>query len=123
MKRWTIFLLFAVLVALLIAGCADANLAEDNLAFCNRELSGFFWGLWHGFIAPVSFIGSLFKADIAVYDICNTGGWYDFGFCLGIGAFSKGTHSAAKTASSDGSKKKSGERSSPFAGWWKGSED
>lgn len=109
-----------LLIAFVITGCADANLAEDNLAFCSRELSGFFWGLWHGIIAPFSFIGSLFTPDISVYDVCNIGGWYDFGFCLGIGAFSKGTHSAAGAASRE---PKKGERSSPFRGWWGNSED
>ena len=70
------------------------NLADNNAQLCSREPSGFFWGLWHGFIAPISSIGSLFKSDIAIYDICNVGGWYDFGYCLGIGAFTKESHTA-----------------------------
>jgi hypothetical protein len=116
----TTTLLLLLFVALLAGGCADANLAEDNLQFCGRDLSGFFWGVWHGIIAPFSFIGSLFKPDIAVYDICNTGGWYGFGFCLGIGAFSKGSHSAARVTAHTS---KRGERSSPFSGWWSNSDE
>lgn len=92
MKLQTALLLLVVLV--LVTGCADANIAQENAMFCGREMSGFWWGLWHGIIAPFSFVGSLFEPEIAVYDICNNGGWYDFGFCLGIGAFTKGTHSA-----------------------------
>lgn len=45
---------------------------------------GFWWGLWHGFIFPFAWIGSLFDPDIAVYAVPNRGGWYDFGFFLGI---------------------------------------
>lgn len=94
------YLALAIIVFLVVAitGCADANLAQENVAFCGREMSGFFWGLWHGMIAPFSFIGSLFEDDIAIYDICNVGGWYDFGFCLGVGAFTKGSHSAGTRA-------------------------
>ncbi len=83
-----------ILLLLFAGGCADVNFAEDNLELCARGLSGFWWGLWHGIIAPFSFIGSLFDPDIAVYDVCNVGGWYDFGFCLGIGAFTSGSHTA-----------------------------
>lgn len=94
MPRNTIMFI-AVATALVASGCADANLAQDNLELCARGLSGFWWGLWHGIVAPFSFVGSLFKPEIAIYDICNNGGWYDFGFCLGVGAFTKGGHSAA----------------------------
>jgi hypothetical protein len=95
MNKQFLLILVVLLVALLLTGCADVNLAEDNLQLCQRNLSGFWWGLWHGIVAPIAFIGSLFDSDIAIYDVCNVGGWYDFGFCLGIGAFTKGSHSAA----------------------------
>ena len=94
-------LFFALFALLLVTGCADANLAENNADLCNRDLSGFFLGVWHGFIAPFSLIGSLFDSQIAVYDICNIGGWYDFGFCLGIGALTSGSHQAASTATGE----------------------
>ncbi len=45
---------------------------------------GFLLGLWHGFIFPVAWILSLFFADIAVYAVPNNGGWYDFGFFIGV---------------------------------------
>ncbi|MEM6908125.1 MAG: LPXTG cell wall anchor domain-containing protein [Pseudomonadota bacterium] len=40
--------------------------------------------MWHGFIFPWAWIGSLFSDEIAVYAVPNSGGWYDFGFFLGI---------------------------------------
>ena len=46
---------------------------------------GFFSGLWHGLIAPISFIGSLFSDKIAMYAINNNGAWSNFGFVLGAG--------------------------------------
>jgi hypothetical protein len=46
--------------------------------------AGFFWGIWHGWIAPVSLILSLFNPDITIYEIHNTGWWYDFGFYIAI---------------------------------------
>jgi hypothetical protein len=51
---------------------------------------GFWYGLWHGFIFPLAWIVSLFAQNIAVYAVPNNGGWYDFGFFLGIVVFGVG---------------------------------
>ncbi|QIG78974.1 hypothetical protein [Stakelama tenebrarum] len=53
---------------------------------------GFLLGLWHGFIFPVAWIFSLFVPDIAIYAVPNNGGWYDFGFFVGIMFFGVGSH-------------------------------
>ncbi|SEJ14885.1 hypothetical protein SAMN05428950_1011277 [Sphingomonas sp. OV641] len=45
---------------------------------------GFLLGLWHGFIFPVAWMLSLFMPDVAVYAVPNNGGWYDFGYFIGI---------------------------------------
>ena len=45
--------------------------------------AGFFAGLWHGLILPITFIISLFDSDIRIYETNNSGLWYDFGFILG----------------------------------------
>ena len=52
---------------------------------------GFLLGLWHGFIFPVAWVLSLFVPDVAVYAVPNNGGWYDFGFFLGIVVFGVGS--------------------------------
>src|SRR5690606_26687344 len=49
---------------------------------------GFWWGLWHGIILPVSFIVSLFTDSVSIYEVDNDGNWYDVGFMLGIALFS-----------------------------------
>ena len=46
--------------------------------------TGFFWGIWHGWIAPISLIWGIFNPDIRVYEPENTGWWYDFGFYIAI---------------------------------------
>ncbi len=51
---------------------------------------GFWLGLWHGFIAPITFVISLFPNDLRIYAFPNSGLWYDFGFMLGISGFSGG---------------------------------
>lgn len=76
-------------VALLWVSCAPHS---QDLSTCVLvgEPSGFWLGLWHGIIAPITFIISLFEPTISVFDINNNGNWYIFGFLLGIGAFSSG---------------------------------
>ena len=51
---------------------------------------GFWLGLWHGFIFPIAWVVSLFAPNIAIYAVPNNGGWYDFGFFLGIVVFGIG---------------------------------
>jgi hypothetical protein len=66
-----------------LVGCAD------NITFTQAittEPVGFWYGLWHGMIMPIAFIVSLFDNDVAMYAIYNNGGWYNFGYLLGIGA-------------------------------------
>ena len=46
--------------------------------------AGFFWGIWHGWIAPISLIWELFNPEIRLYEPQNTGWWYDFGFYIAI---------------------------------------
>ena len=46
--------------------------------------AGFWLGLWHGIILPVSWIVSLFTSTVSPYEVHNNGNWYDVGFVLGI---------------------------------------
>lgn len=80
----TKFLLLA-LVLVAFTSCAPGyNMEAECLG---NDPYGFWGGLWHGLISGFSFIGSLFSDDISVYAVNNTGGWYDFGFLLGVGNF------------------------------------
>jgi O-antigen/teichoic acid export membrane protein len=54
--------------------------------------AGIFSGIWHGWIAPVSLVISIFRDNVSIYEANNTGFWYDFGFYVailgGFGGFS-----------------------------------
>jgi len=51
------------------------------------KVAGFWKGLWHGFIVLFSFIVSLFRDNVRIYEVHNNGGWYNFGYLLGIMMF------------------------------------
>ena len=74
------------LPACLKTACA----ASQQSAAVAHDAPGFFAGLWHGFIFPLAWLVSLFASNIAVYAVPNNGGWYDFGFFLGIVVFGVG---------------------------------
>ncbi|MBP7204883.1 MAG: hypothetical protein KBA54_00025 [Candidatus Cloacimonetes bacterium] len=74
------FLLLLVLFCLgLLCSCAPGvnGRSDDNRA-------GFFMGIWHGWIAPVSLIWQLFNRNVRIYEIFNTGWTYDLGYYLGV---------------------------------------
>jgi hypothetical protein len=55
--------------------------------------AGFWAGLWHGMISPITFIVSLFNPRVRIYETHNRGRLYDFGFIIGIsGALGGGGH-------------------------------
>jgi hypothetical protein len=87
-------LLILIAVSVSFSGCADVS---PHSADCiTSEPYGFWSGLWHGMILPLSWIGSLFSDDIAIYAYNNNGGWYDFGFVIGVGGLSFGSNEATK---------------------------
>jgi hypothetical protein len=83
----------ALLALLLLAGCARQM--PDGVSQA-PDTPGFLWGLWHGFVFPWAWIGSLFDSGIAVYAVPNNGGWYDFGFFLGITVLGGGSWFGSK---------------------------
>jgi hypothetical protein len=81
-----------VLAAMLALAACAATQQPDAVA---ADAPGFLLGLWHGFIFPVAWIVSLFTDKVAIYAVPNNGGWYDFGYFLGIMVFgvgAKGSH-------------------------------
>ncbi|MGE0179739.1 MAG: hypothetical protein AB7O91_07970 [Sphingomonas sp.] len=57
---------------------------------------GFLLGLWHGFIFPIAWVLSLFMPEVAIYAVPNNGGWYDFGYFLGIVVFGVGARKSTR---------------------------
>ena len=48
--------------------------------------AGFWAGLWHGLISPITFLVSLLNPNVRIYETTNRGRWYDFGFIIGVSA-------------------------------------
>jgi len=92
----------SALAVVLLSACA----ASANEAASQANDAGFWLGLWHGFIAPIAFIVSLFNDSVGIYEVDNTGGWYDFGFLLGVSAFFSGGGAGAGAGASGRSKSK-----------------
>lgn len=90
-KQSTLILL--LISTLLISSCAQVITIDACVA---DTTYGFWHGLWHGIIAPASFVLSLFMDDVALYAVNNTGGWYDFGFVVGAGILFGGGGSRAR---------------------------
>ena len=88
----------ALASVMLLAACARQVPEAVEHA---RQTPGFLWGLWHGFVFPFAWNGSLFDPDIAVYAVPNNGGWYDFGFFLGVTVLGGGSHFSARKARRD----------------------
>ena len=91
MKNRILITIVSLIALSMLTGCAD-TLSFSEAA--KAEPVGFWYGWWHGMIAPFAWIVSLFSDSTSIYAIYNSGGWYDFGFIMGIGALS----SSASTA-------------------------
>ena len=66
-----------VALALLAAACVPGSGDVPDPA-------GFFTGIWHGWIAPISLIFSFFNSEISIYEVANTGWPYDLGFYMAV---------------------------------------
>ncbi len=89
-KNLWISLFFFLAAILFLQGCATQSV---NILPANPP--GFLMGLMHGFILLFSFIAGLFT-DYRIYAFPNAGGWYDFGFMLGVMFFFGGGGAGAR---------------------------
>ena len=79
-------------LAALLSACARQTVAGAVVA----GAPGFLRGLWDGFIFIWSFLVSLFVPEVAIYQVPNNGGWYDFGYFLGIVVFGAGARGGTR---------------------------
>ncbi len=89
MKRFLALAAIAI-VLLTAAACAPGPNSAEKTADAEGRTAGFFLGLWHGFISPVTFVVSVFSKNVRLYEVHNSGTWYNFGFVLGAGLFLSG---------------------------------
>ncbi|MCX8009989.1 MAG: hypothetical protein N3A61_02455 [Ignavibacteria bacterium] len=74
----------ALLSLLVIITVSFVSCFPGDMNYTTKSPAGFFTGIWHGWIAPISLIVGLFKDGIRIYEVNNTGWWYDFGFYIAI---------------------------------------
>lgn len=81
MRRRKVWLIagMGLIIILSLTGCVPGD-GENTV----DHPAGFFWGIWHGWIAPISLIIGLFKNDIRIYEPANIGWWYELGFYMAI---------------------------------------
>ena len=74
-----ILLVMMVSILFVVSGClpGDGSKTPTNPA-------GLLSGIWHGWVAPLSLVLSIFNKQISIYEVFNTGFWYDFGFYAAI---------------------------------------
>ena len=96
MPRTAMWFPAAGLALLMLSGWAAG---PNQMVDAGRDPAGFWLGLWHGLIAPITFLISLFTSEVNIYEIRNNGNWYDFGFVLGVSvAFGGGSHGSTAGA-------------------------
>lgn len=94
-RRVRVVLIVAAL-ALILGACAPGpNPVQVEVT---PGLAGFWQGLWHGVIAPVTFFISLFTDRVNIYEVVNSGNWYDFGFVLGAGILFGGSRAGRRSS-------------------------
>ena len=79
LKTPLIALTVLVLCAVIVSGCFPGG-----QTYSEQEPAGFFSGIWHGWIAPLSLIVGFFDSSIHIYEARNTGWWYELGFYIAV---------------------------------------
>jgi hypothetical protein len=78
-KNKVLFLIISLIVLVSLSGCipGDGTSTVTNPA-------NFLWGIWHGWLAPLTLIISIFDKNIHMYEVANSGFWYDLGYYMAI---------------------------------------
>lgn len=79
-----------LLIIFVFSSCAPGPNDLEKTPDSKGKVAGFWKGLWHGLIAPITFIISIFSKSVRFYEVHNSGLWYNFGFVLGAGLFLSG---------------------------------
>jgi hypothetical protein len=84
MKKTLLVVSLAVMV-LMLSACVPGDGTSNS-----DDRAGFFWGVWHGLIAPITLIWGIFDSSVHIYEKFNVGWWYDLGFFIAITAICRG---------------------------------
>ena len=88
--------IFLLLLLLTLTACAPGPNNQTGTAGPSATVAGFWLGLWQGFIAPFVFVISLFKSGLNIYEVHNSGTWYNFGYLFGLMCFFGGGGNRAR---------------------------
>ena len=75
--------IFTIAIIIVLVSTLSGCLPGDGRGSVDSPV-GFFSGIWHGWIAPLSLVVGIFSGNIRVYEVYNTGWWYDLGFYMAI---------------------------------------
>ena len=90
-----------VLVLVLVLVLAACAAGPNDVALVDApQVAGFWLGLWHGAISPITFVVSMFNSGVNIYEVHNNGSWYNFGFMLGASVALSGAGRSSAVASS-----------------------
>lgn len=78
-RKMILFLGLITVLPIILTGCIPGD-----GTYSPSDPAGFLWGIWHGWLAPISIIVGFFDKNIRVYEVMNTGWWYDFGFYIAV---------------------------------------
>ena len=62
-KKMVLLSIIAVSILLTLTGCAPGDGTYTAI-----KPAGFFWGIWHGWISPISLVVGLFRKNIRIYE-------------------------------------------------------
>lgn len=98
--RWLFAICMVVAIMVVFTSCLPTTVVSTE-----TKPAGFFMGIWHGWIAPISLIVKLFRPAVGIYQTYNTGWWYDFGFYMAIISGFGGLSLARKKSHGDTSRR------------------
>lgn len=73
--------MLAVGLALILSACAHQTTKYV------ADPPGFWFGIWNGLTMVFAIVGHLMDDSIRIYAFPNSGGWYDFGYAIGVGSW------------------------------------
>lgn len=77
-KKWLLMILLLIIM-MTMTGCLPGNPKYSLI-----QPAGFLSGIWHGWLAPLTLFLSLFMDNIHMYEVHNSGFFYDLGFYMAI---------------------------------------
>jgi len=96
MGKSLVIIICLVIIVLSLSGCVAGRNVVEGAPDEKGGVAGFWKGLWHGVISPLTWFISIFTADVNFYEVHNNGGWYDFGFVLGAGIILSGSSQTSR---------------------------